>query len=242
MCWHTRGDCFTDCKNKANHIPCSEIPADAKQGHLKWMQKCCCKKGIGSRPSGVQPDHPKPLWKHRKPTLPPVLLSEKLKPSSPCTLSKMVEGISIPWDGGGVIADKKAWRKLERTKKIRARSISTGMDHAFEILGEYLHNQPVCHLRESVGTCQSTITSRGNLCLPHSTKMDILPFQTRVNQPPGQPPALWNPIVDAGTNCLPPSSASNPFDNRGPGVDSVSPHVITTTALPALARQAMGVE
>ena len=43
MCWHTRGDCFTDCKNKANHIPCSEILADAKQGHLKWMQKCRCK-------------------------------------------------------------------------------------------------------------------------------------------------------------------------------------------------------
>ena len=42
MCtrWHTRDNCFTDCKNKASHVPCSEIPADAKQGHLKWMQKC----------------------------------------------------------------------------------------------------------------------------------------------------------------------------------------------------------
>ena len=42
MCtrWHTRGDCFTDCKNKASHVICSEIPPDAKQGHLRWMQKC----------------------------------------------------------------------------------------------------------------------------------------------------------------------------------------------------------
>jgi hypothetical protein len=42
MCtrWHTRGDCFADCKNKASHVACSEIPSDAKQGHLRWMQKC----------------------------------------------------------------------------------------------------------------------------------------------------------------------------------------------------------
>jgi hypothetical protein len=42
MCtrWHTRGDCFADCKNQASHVICSEIPPDAKQGHLKWMQKC----------------------------------------------------------------------------------------------------------------------------------------------------------------------------------------------------------
>ena len=42
MCtrWHTRGDCFADCKNKASHVACSEIPSNAKQGHLRWMQKC----------------------------------------------------------------------------------------------------------------------------------------------------------------------------------------------------------
>jgi hypothetical protein len=42
MCtrWHTRGDCFANCKNKASHVACSEIPSDAKQGHLRWMQKC----------------------------------------------------------------------------------------------------------------------------------------------------------------------------------------------------------
>jgi hypothetical protein len=42
MCthWHTRRDCFADCKNKASHVACSEIPSDAKQGHLRWMQKC----------------------------------------------------------------------------------------------------------------------------------------------------------------------------------------------------------
>jgi hypothetical protein len=42
MCtrWHTRGDCFADCKNKASHVACSGILSDAKQGHLRWMQKC----------------------------------------------------------------------------------------------------------------------------------------------------------------------------------------------------------
>ena len=42
MCtrWHTRGNCFANCKNKASHVTCSGIPPDAKQGHLRWMQKC----------------------------------------------------------------------------------------------------------------------------------------------------------------------------------------------------------
>ena len=38
--WHTLGDCFADCKNKVSHVACSEIPPDAKQGHLKWLKKC----------------------------------------------------------------------------------------------------------------------------------------------------------------------------------------------------------
>jgi hypothetical protein len=91
----------------------------------------------------------------------------------------MAEGISIPWNGGNVIANKKAWKNLENAKKIQAKSVSMGTDHAFEILGEYSHNQPVCHLRERVGTCQSTMTSHGILCLPRSnfTTMDIPPLQ-----------------------------------------------------------------
>ncbi len=41
MCtrWHTRAFCFNDCRNKASHVACSQIPAEAKQAHLKWMQK-----------------------------------------------------------------------------------------------------------------------------------------------------------------------------------------------------------
>jgi hypothetical protein len=43
MCtrWHARGFCFNDCKNKASHVACLEIPAEAKQAHLKWMKMVC---------------------------------------------------------------------------------------------------------------------------------------------------------------------------------------------------------
>jgi hypothetical protein len=43
MCtrWHTRAFCFNDCRNKASHMACLQIPAEAKQAHLKWMQKVC---------------------------------------------------------------------------------------------------------------------------------------------------------------------------------------------------------
>jgi hypothetical protein len=38
MRWHSRGFCYNDCKNKASHVACSEILAEAKQAHLKWMK------------------------------------------------------------------------------------------------------------------------------------------------------------------------------------------------------------
>ncbi len=38
-CWHTRGSCFLDCKNRASYVKCSEIPGDVKAAHLKWMKK-----------------------------------------------------------------------------------------------------------------------------------------------------------------------------------------------------------
>ncbi len=39
MCsrWHTRRNCFSDCKKRASHAACSEIPPEAKQAHLKWL-------------------------------------------------------------------------------------------------------------------------------------------------------------------------------------------------------------
>jgi len=134
----------------------------------------------------------------------------------------MAEGISIPWNGGDVIAGRKARKSLENAKKIRAKSVSTGTDHAFEILGECSRDQPVCPFRE-VGTSQSTMTSQGNLGLPHPsfTTMDMPPLQTQVIRSPGQPPASWN---------------------KAPGANSVTPQVIATAALPALARQVKEVE
>ncbi len=41
MCthWHTRACCFTDCKHRASHLACSLIPVEAKQAHLRWIQK-----------------------------------------------------------------------------------------------------------------------------------------------------------------------------------------------------------
>jgi hypothetical protein len=38
-CWHTRGNCFADCNNKASHVPCSKIPVDVKEKYLQWMKK-----------------------------------------------------------------------------------------------------------------------------------------------------------------------------------------------------------
>jgi hypothetical protein len=39
MCtrWHTQPCCFNDFKNKASHVACLLIPAEAKQTHLKWI-------------------------------------------------------------------------------------------------------------------------------------------------------------------------------------------------------------
>ncbi len=30
-----------NCKNKASHVKCSEIPVDVKEAHMKWMKKIC---------------------------------------------------------------------------------------------------------------------------------------------------------------------------------------------------------
>ena len=38
-CWHTRGSCFSDCKHKASHVKCLEVPNDVKEAYLKWMKK-----------------------------------------------------------------------------------------------------------------------------------------------------------------------------------------------------------
>jgi hypothetical protein len=41
--WHTQSFCFLDYKNKASHVPCLEIPADAKKAHMWWMKEVRCK-------------------------------------------------------------------------------------------------------------------------------------------------------------------------------------------------------
>ena len=41
MCprWHIKGDCFSDCKNKASHVPQSKVPADKNRKFDAWMDK-----------------------------------------------------------------------------------------------------------------------------------------------------------------------------------------------------------
>jgi hypothetical protein len=61
---------------------------------------------------------------------------ETSKSPSPCTLSRTADGINIPWRGGDVVADRRTPKAIENAKKIRGRSVSTGANHALEILGE----------------------------------------------------------------------------------------------------------
>jgi hypothetical protein len=48
----------------------------------------------------------------------------------------MADGINIPWRGGDVVADRRTTKAIENAKKIRGKSVSTGTNHALEILGE----------------------------------------------------------------------------------------------------------
>jgi hypothetical protein len=61
----------------------------------------------------------------------------------------MADSINIPWRGGDMVADRRTTKAIENAKKIRDKSISTGTNHALEILGkcnEHDKNiKPVCN-------------------------------------------------------------------------------------------------
>jgi hypothetical protein len=66
-CWHTRGVCFLDCKNKASQVKCSEIPVDVKEAHMKWMNRFAARnRGSGRGLAVWDQDHCQNL-----PTTPP---------------------------------------------------------------------------------------------------------------------------------------------------------------------------
>jgi hypothetical protein len=80
----------------------------------------------------------------------------------------MAEGINIPWRGGDMVADRRTTKAIENVKKIRDKSVSTGTNHALEILGECNKRdkniKPACNYpreREAVNG-KSDQTSQGN--------------------------------------------------------------------------------
>jgi hypothetical protein len=67
-----------------------------------------------------------------------------------------------------MIASKKIITEIEQAKMSRRESVSIGMTHALEILGESTCVHPVCPLLERVRTSQSVQTSQGFCCPQHS--------------------------------------------------------------------------
>jgi len=41
MCprWHSKGDCFDDCRNKASYVPGNEVPDHEKYEYKKYLKK-----------------------------------------------------------------------------------------------------------------------------------------------------------------------------------------------------------
>ena len=41
MCprWHSKGDCFDDCNNKASHVPSNEVPDREKSEYKRYLKK-----------------------------------------------------------------------------------------------------------------------------------------------------------------------------------------------------------
>jgi hypothetical protein len=146
---------------------------------------------FGSRPSGVRPRLlPKPP--HNTSILLQILSSSLQQSPSPRTLTRTATGFNIDWKGGNVIANKKKIKEIEQAKKSCRESVSVGMTHALEILGESICVHPVCLLFKRVGTSQSVQTSWGFLCPQHSKSiekgMPPPPQHKYVKQPQGEPP------------------------------------------------------
>ncbi len=95
-----------------------------------------------------------------------------------------------------MIASKKIIKEIEQAKMFCRESVSIGMTHALEILGESTCVHPVCHLLKRVGTNQSVQMSQGFSCPQHSESieegMPPPPQHKNVKWPQGEPPQSWS--------------------------------------------------
>ncbi len=95
-----------------------------------------------------------------------------------------------------MIANKKKIKEIEQAKKSCRESVSIGMTHALEILGESTCVHPICPLLERVGTSQSVQRSQGFLHPHHSASikegMPPPPQHEDVEWPQKEPPQIWS--------------------------------------------------
>ncbi len=93
-----------------------------------------------------------------------------------------------------MVADRRTTKAIKNAKKIRDKSISTGANHALEILGECNKHdkyiKPVCnhpHEREVVNG-ESDQTSQGNPPSSKATHANMPPKHEYVKPPSRRPP------------------------------------------------------
>ncbi len=118
-----------------------------------------------------------------------------------------------------MVAGRRTTKAIENAKKIRDKSISTGTNHALDILGKHNQNnvdlKPVCNSRErGAVTCQPDQTS----CPPCSkfTRANMPLKHKYIKTPPGRPPITWSKITDDPMNNISPSD--NDFAPQPSGV------------------------
>jgi hypothetical protein len=142
------------------------------------------------------------------PILPPIIQSGTSKPLPLPTLPRTADGINIAWRRGTAVVGRRTTKAIKNAKKIRDKSISTGTNHALEILGKCNQNnvyiKPVCNSCErGAVTSQPDQTS----CPPCSkfTHPSMPPKHKYVKPPPGRPPVTWSKITDDPMNNVSPS-------------------------------------
>ncbi len=173
------------------------------------------------RPSRARP-RPMPEPPPHTPILPPNLLLSLQQPPSPHTLTRTATGFNIAWNGSNEIANKYEGKELELEKKSCNESISIGIAHMLEILGESNRVHPVCPLCERGRTSLSVQTSQVFICPKHSEStnkgMPPPPQHKDVEGPHGEPPRSWSIVPMMG-------GTSN--------LDSVEQHPTAKESLPA---------
>ncbi len=95
-----------------------------------------------------------------------------------------------------MIASRKIIKEIEQAKMSHTESVSVGLTHALEILGESTCVHPVCPLLKRVGTSQSFQKSQGFRCPQYSESieegMPPPPQHENVERPQGEPPQSWS--------------------------------------------------